>query len=134
MSETPAIRGVVLSHGELAAGIVDAVRQITGMGEDVLVPLSNRGKSPETLQAAVAELVGEGPAIVFTDLQSGSCGIVARRLSQQAARVVVVSGMNLPVLLEFVTNRHLPLDALVPRLLQKGRAAICCAPNTLEPA
>lgn len=132
MSDAPAVRGVLLGHGDMPSGVADAVRQITGAGEDVLVPISNRGMSPETLTEAVRSTVGDAPAIVFTDLQSGSCGFVARRLVQQQARLVVISAVNLPLLLEFVMHRHLPLEQLVPRLLQKGRAAIGCAPPELE--
>lgn len=132
MSEAPAVRGVLLGHGAMARGLLDAVQQITGAGEDVLAPLTNKGLSPEAISEQVRALIGDGPAIVFTDLQSGSCGFVARRLAQQHTHVVVISGVNLPLLLEFVMQRELPIEQLVPRLLAKGRAAICCAPAELE--
>lgn len=132
MSSQPPLRGVLLSHGDMAFGMADAVRQITGAGEEVLVPLSNRGLSPETLTAALEARVGDGPAIVFTDLQSGSCSFVARRMTQNHAQLVVISGANLSMLLEFVMQRQLPLEQLVPRLLSRGRAAICCTPTSLE--
>jgi mannose/fructose-specific phosphotransferase system component IIA len=35
-----------------------------------------------------------------------------------------VCGVNLPILLDFVFNRHLPLDELVPRLVEKGKGSI----------
>ncbi|HSJ12938.1 MAG TPA: hypothetical protein VK939_00900 [Longimicrobiales bacterium] len=132
MSEAPAVRGILLGHGAMARGLADAVQQITGMGEEVLAPLSNKGLSPEALADAVNERVGGQPAIVFTDLQSGSCGFVARRIAQHQPHVVVVSGVNLPLLLEFVMHRQLPIEQLVPRLLAKGRASIGCAPAELE--
>lgn len=134
MSEAASVRGVVLGHGALAEGMVDAVRRITGAEEEVLVPLSNRGKAPDVLLAEIAALVGDAPAILFTDMQGGSCAVAARRLSQAESRVVVVSGVNLPALLEFVLHRELPLAELVPRLLQRGRASIGCAPVELERA
>jgi mannose/fructose-specific phosphotransferase system component IIA len=132
MSEPRAARGVLLAHGAMAEGIVDAVRQITGADEDVLVPLSNRGLSPQTLAERVRSSVGDGPTILFTDLQSGSCGFAARLLANDLPDLVVISGVNLPVLLEFVMLRELPLSELVPRLLAKGRAAMGCAPASLE--
>lgn len=132
MSEPVPARGVVLGHGALAEGFVDAVRRITGIGDDALSALSNEGLSPEALAGALRDRVGAGPAIVFTDLPSGSCGFAARRLCNEIAGVVVVGGVNLPVLLEFVVNRDLPPEELVPRLLEKGRAALCCAPVDLE--
>jgi len=41
----------------------------------------------------------------------------------------VVCGMNLPMLLEFVFHRELPLSELVPRLLRKGKEGV----ETAEP-
>jgi mannose/fructose-specific phosphotransferase system component IIA len=132
MSEPAPIHAVLLGHGALADGMMDAVRHITGCPPDAVVPLTNRGKSPEALTQEVVAATGTGPAIIFTDLQSGSCGIVARRLAQTTSELVVISGVNLPVLIEFVMNRTLALEELVPRLLVKGRAAMGCAPSHFE--
>jgi mannose/fructose-specific phosphotransferase system component IIA len=132
MSERGPVRGILLAHGAMADGIVDAVRQITGTGPEVLVALTNRGLSPDALAQRVREHVGDQPAILFTDLPSGSCGFAARLLARELPDLVVISGVNLPVLLEFVTRRELPLSELVPRLLAKGRAAIGCAPAGFE--
>lgn len=131
MSEAAAVRAALVGHGTMPAGLVDAVRHITGCDADTIVPLSNRGMSPESLAAAVQEAVGDGPAIIFTDLQSGSCGFAARRVAHGCTGVAVVSAVNLPLLIEFAMNRTLPLEELVPRLLEKGRAAITCAPAAL---
>ena len=132
MSETAPVHGVLLGHGGMAAGMVEAVRHITGCAEDALVPLSNRGLSPDALADTVIAALGTGPAILFTDLPTGSCGFVARRLARTTADLAVVSGVNLPVLIDFVMNREQPLPELVPRLLAKGRAAIDCPPSNLE--
>jgi mannose/fructose-specific phosphotransferase system component IIA len=127
MSESsPRVQGIVLTHGELAAGLVDAVHRIAGPDMDSLVPLSNNGMSPDAVLARVREVAGARPTVLFTDLQSGSCAFAGRRLCQERKDLVVISGVNLPVLLEFVLHPELSLDELVPRLLEKGRAAICC--------
>jgi mannose/fructose-specific phosphotransferase system component IIA len=83
MNEGEAVRAVLIGHGSMPAGLVDAVRHITG--EDAIVPISNRGMSPDSLAAAVREVVGDGPAIIFTDLQSGSCGFAARRVAHNCS-------------------------------------------------
>jgi mannose/fructose-specific phosphotransferase system component IIA len=126
------VRGIVLAHGEMANGLLDAVRHIAGSGADSLVPVTNRGMGPDALAEQIAQAAADVPTIVFTDLQSGSCGFAARRCVQGNTRLVVISGVNLPILLEFVMKRHLPLDELVPFLMKKGRAAICCSPATFE--
>lgn len=126
------VRGVVLAHGEMAQGLIDAVRHIAGINSDFLVPVTNKGMGPDALAEQVSAAAGEGPVIVFTDLQSGSCGFAARRSIQSHPNLCVISGVNLPMLLEFVMRRQQPLEQLVPFLLTKGRAAICCAPANLE--
>lgn len=131
MSEVAPARGIVLSHGALAEGLLDAVERIAGGQGDALVALSNCGLSPEMLAAAVRERAGAGPTVLFTDLPGGSCGLTARRLCQERCGLLVVSGVNLPVLLEFVMHRHLPLGELAERLTDKGRASILCAPAEL---
>lgn len=125
-------RGIVIAHGEMAAGLVDAVRHIAGVSGDFLQPMSNRGLGPDALAQQVRALASDGPTIVFTDLQSGSCGFAARRCVQELPNLVVISGVNLPILLEFVMRRQLPLGELVPFLLAKGRSAINCSPVSFE--
>ncbi len=118
------VRGLIVAHATLAAGLVAAVRQIAGIGEEALVALSNEGHGPDALQQAVRDALGDGPGIVFTDLASGSCAFAARRLSLDRPHTAVVSGVNLPLLLDFAFHRDLPLPQLVERLTEKGRAGI----------
>ena len=78
---SPNALGLIVSHGSLAAGLCAAVRQIAGAEEDALQPLTNEGRGPEDLIAAVNALVGDGPVILFTDLPSGSCAFAARKIA-----------------------------------------------------
>lgn len=128
MSETAPARGIVVSHGLLAEGMVDAVRRITGVDEGVLIGLSNRGLSPDALLAELRRLTGDGPAFLFTDMPSGSCSLAARRLLHEDPTIVVIGGVNLPLLLDFVLHRDQPVTELAVRLVEKGRAAIICTP------
>ncbi len=128
MSEDPQVRGVLLSHGKMADGIVDAVSKIAGLQEGALVALSNEGCDPQGLAEQVDELVGDVPAVVFTDLCTGSCALTAQLTCRDNDRRAVVFGMNLPMLLDFVFHRNLPLDELVPRLLEKGRDSVKSVP------
>ena len=123
------VRGIVLAHGDMAQGLIDAVRHIAGAPGESLKALTNRGLGPEALAQEIAREAGSDPTIVFTDLQSGSCGFAARRCIQNTPSIVVISGVNLPILLEFVMRRDLPIGDLVPLLLTKGRAAISCSPG-----
>jgi mannose/fructose-specific phosphotransferase system component IIA len=143
MSDVPAspVRGVVVAHGGMATGMVDAVRRIAGVGEEVLVPLSNEGKGPDALRAELDRLIGHGRVVVFTDMHAGSCAVAARvacrargGTTAEGGGRAVVCGVNLPMLLEFVFNRELPLDQLVPRLVEHGRAAVTAHLPHADPA
>jgi len=129
MSDVELVRGVLLSHGKLAEGMVDAVRRITGLDEGVLTAMSNDGQNPQGLADRVEALGGSEPVVVFADLGSGSCALTAQLTCKDNGTRVVVFGMNLPMLIEFVFHRELPLSQLVPRLLEKGKESV----KTAEP-
>jgi mannose/fructose-specific phosphotransferase system component IIA len=134
------VRGVVVGHGGMATGMVDAVRRIAGVGEEVLIPLSNEGKGPDALRTELDRLIGCDRVIVFTDMHAGSCAVAARMACREQAGAApgagraVVCGVNLPMLLDFVFNRELPLDQLVPRLVEQGRAAVSAHLPNADPA
>ena len=119
-----------MAHGSMAHGLVDAVRRIAGGSADVLIPLSNEGMSPAELKAKLEELAGEDRVIVFADLLSGSCGMAAMVSARDRASRAVLCGVNLPILLDFVFHRDLPLDELVSRLVNKGRDGIRKLPES----
>ena len=128
MNEVESALGIVVGHGAMAQGLVDAAQRITGGIADCLAPLSNNGKNPAQLRSELGSMVGDSRSVVFVDLQSGSCGIAALLCCRESVRRVVVSGVNLPMLLDFVFHRGLPFEHLVPRLLESGRASIVSIP------
>jgi mannose/fructose-specific phosphotransferase system component IIA len=128
------VRGLIVAHSSLAEGMAAAVLQIAGMGDDTLQAVSNEGRGPESLLEAVRNAVGDAPVILFTDLASGSCAFAARKISLERPNTGIVCGVNLPVLLDFVFHRDLPLPALVERLVDKGKGGITGACSTEEAA
>jgi mannose/fructose-specific phosphotransferase system component IIA len=129
MNEGRLVQGVILAHGAMAEGLVDAVARISGVAEGALVSVSNDGKSPEMLQEEVTGFIGKGPVIIFTDLPSGSCAVTARICCRENGEEAVISGVNLPILLDFAFHRNLSLEELVPRLLEKGKGSIESTPD-----
>ncbi|MGD2217555.1 MAG: hypothetical protein PVJ64_12445 [Gemmatimonadales bacterium] len=109
------VRGILVGHGKLADGMLDAVAGITG-SHDGLTPVDNASMTPEALEEHVESLVCGGQSVVFVDLPSGSCAFAARRLQYRHPGVAVVCGVNLPLLLDFVFHRDLPLQEIVERL------------------
>lgn len=118
MTTNSAPRAIVAGHGDFAAGLISAVQQITGLGEQ-FVAISNTGLAGETIEAMVKEaLARTGATVVFTDLPAGSCTMAARRLARLGPDIVVVTGVTLPTLLAFA------LGATVEEAVARGRESL----------
>ena len=117
------VRGIVVAHGGMAAALVEAARRITGV-ENALVAISNEGLGAEGLRAKVGAACDPGPAVLFIDLAAGSCAMAGLGVRRLANDVAVITGVNLPMLVDFAFNRELPIDDLVDRLVEKGRSAV----------
>ena len=116
-------RAVVAGHGEFAAGIISAVQQIAGVGT-VFRGLGNAGFDAAGLVAALRDaVVSHGASVVFTDLPAGSCTIAARRLTREVPGLAVVSGANLPMLLDFALSGDTG-PATASRAAERGREGI----------
>ena len=124
---------VIAAHGDLAAGLVSAVEQITGRGA-LFVPISNRGLAPGELEALIEPWLARGVQVVFTDLPAGSTTICARRLQRAHTHLVVVTGCSLATLLAFaLADEQSPADA-ARTAVEKARAALQVVGGTPAPA
>lgn len=117
------ITGVVVGHGVLAAALIDAVAKIAGPDHG-LVPISNTDCDRGTLEGRITDAVGEGPAVVFIDMPSGSCMFAAMHRLRDMPGMRVVTGVNLAMLLEFVFHRDGNLDEVAARVADAGTTAI----------
>jgi mannose/fructose-specific phosphotransferase system component IIA len=122
MSDT-ALRGVVVCHGPLAEAMIAAAEHISGV-TGALTPVSNSGCDRASIERRVAEAVGQGPAIVFVDMPSGSCMFAAMQTLKAIAGVKVVTGVNLAMLVDFIFHRDLPAAEAAERAVRAGAAAI----------
>ena len=127
MSNILTVRGIVVGHGDIPKGLLDAVRRIAGDQSEGLTAISNSGLSVEDLKIKLDAVSGSDPTIMFTDLLVGSCGIAAAYSCRNTTERIVVSGVNLPMLLEFIFHRDLPLNELAERVVDTGREAIRCS-------
>ncbi len=113
MSDTPGVVAVVAGHGRFADGLISAVEQITGRGA-AFVAVSNTGLAPAELEKRVdLALDQSGARVVFTDLPAGSCTMATRRLQRVRNDVVLVTGANVCVLMEFLFSAEAAMAASV---------------------
>jgi PTS system N-acetylgalactosamine-specific IIA component len=118
------VRAIVAGHGSFAEGLISAVDQICGRAEG-LVPLSNAEMSGEDLDRTLREQIERtGAQVVFTDLPGGSWTFAARRVLRGRADVVLVTGVNLTALLDFLFHGELPAADAAQHAVDKARASI----------
>src|SRR5438445_13838381 len=117
-------RAIVVGHGGFAGGLDRAVGLISGMA-DKLVVLSMMGMSPEDIEGSIRDqLARTGARVIFTDLPAGSATIAARRIVKDNPEIVLVSGVNLATLLDFVFNTSVsPTDA-ARAAAERGKASL----------
>ncbi len=122
-SSAGAPRAIVAGHGDFARGIISAVQQISGRGE-LFAAVSNASLSADALEETIGRAVAAVNArVIFTDLPAGSCTIAARRVAGGRPRLAVVTGANLPMLLEFALKGEVDAAA-IDRAVEKGCAAM----------
>jgi PTS system N-acetylgalactosamine-specific IIA component len=120
----PVVRALVAGHGDFAMGLVSAVDVITGQGKalDVLEVKTLCGDDIQLLLRT--RLAHTGARVIFTDLQAGSCTMAARRLLRDTPGVVLVSGTNLPMLLDFVLSRTTDPVEAARAAVERGKSAM----------
>ena len=121
------VRTLLVTHGNLGNELVNTAQLIVGPQEGVKI-LSNEELSSESLFEAVRGEIrnyGEEETVIFVDVAGGSCLTACKAVQSEGKRIRVLSGVNLPMVLEFFHYRgKLPFEELVERVLMKGRTGI----------
>jgi PTS system N-acetylgalactosamine-specific IIA component len=117
-------RAIVAGHGDFAAGLISAVEQISGRGR-MLLPLAIKQLGVEDIEALLRkEMVATGVRVIFTDLQAGSCTMASRRILHGMEDAVLVAGVNLPTLIDFVFADAMAPVVAARHAAERGKASI----------
>jgi PTS system mannose-specific IIA component len=121
------IIGVIVTHGALAKELLRTAELIVGRLEGCFA-ISGSDLCDETLIEEIRSFIGdhvEQKAIIFIDYYGGSCCTNSVRAAEGIRGVKVVSGVNLPMILDFVTKRSLMgFEEMVDHLVQRGRESV----------
>ena len=120
---------LVMSHGEFAEGICKSAEMIIGDQENLKPVIFNPGESLDTLveklKKAINEFDNDFPHLLFVDIFGGSPSNAAALLLAENYKINAVSGVNLPMLLEALTEReNTDADILVKQLKAAGNEGI----------
>lgn len=119
--------GIIVTHGILAGELHRTTELIVGKLEDCYA-ISGSDLSDEEVITRIRDIISKTMAknaVVFVDYFGGSCCINSVRAVHGLKGVKVISGVNLPILLDFATKRNsLEFQEMVDHLLRRGRESV----------
>lgn len=120
---------IVVSHGSFAQGVVDSSYMIFGQQDKVQTVTFQLDEEPEDLTAKLATAVSrfdENDQVLFlVDLWGGTPFNAASRIvAEHTERMGLITGLNLPMLIEAYTVRDKPLNEVIAHLEETGKIGI----------
>jgi len=102
---------LIVTHGSLGIALIDVARKVIGeVKDEVIVPVSNENMSTSELAERI-RMITESDIdsfyIIATDFPGGSCFIASRKVASSSKRITSVSGVNISMVLSFLTKREL---------------------------
>jgi PTS system mannose-specific IIA component len=120
------IPALLVTHADLGAALLRAAQQVYGPVADVDF-LSNSELSRADLERVIRERVSAWThgGLVLTDFPGGSCQQCGLLAARGNAEILVVTGINLPGLLDYLHNREqYPVAELAERLMTRARDSV----------
>ncbi len=125
------IGGVIITHGYLGATLLQVAEKI--IGKKLSMPVisidwkdgvSQIGKKEQEIKAAIEkENRGKG-VVIFTDIFGGTPTNLCVSLLK-SMDVEIITGLNLPLLLKFLSERDkMPFQDLTRALVKRGKESI----------
>ncbi|EHO48123.1 PTS sugar transporter subunit IIA [Lentilactobacillus kisonensis] len=120
---------LVASHGKLSEALLNTAEMIAGKQQQVsslaLNPKDSVSSLKDKYNKALSVFTAHHDVLIFTDMWGGSpfeaaCKIVA----DNPKHIALISGVNLPILLEAFVSRNNSLDGLVKHLLTASKSAV----------
>lgn len=119
---------LLASHGKFAEGILGSFQMILGDAPNITVLCAYTEENEETLEHTVKKIICERnrkeDLIVVTDVFGGSVNNEFMKYLNEPG-VYLVTGMNLPLLLELYSNQNMESRDMI-------RLAIASAQNNLK--
>ena len=119
--------GLIVTHGALASELLRTAKQILG-NVDCCRSLSNTGLSDDSLVEQIRSVLDEDKErdiVVFVDYYGGSCSMNCLRAVSGYDGVWVISGVNLPIILDFVTKQGtMDPEQVIDNLIRRGQESV----------
>lgn len=121
---------LVTGHGEFSKGLMSSLNMIAGEQDGVTAinfeENANLEKYQETLKEKVVSLLNENEGVlIFTDLLGGTPFRIAMLVADEFENVEVMTGTNLPMLLEGTALRFTDdVKEVANQLVESGKTGV----------
>jgi len=125
---------MIITHNQIGSTLMETATDMLGSSPMPLEVIAvTTGCSPEYLLQTAREkleLLSQGDGvIVLTDMYGSTPSNIATRLCDHGNNVVVIAGINLPMLVRLLNYPNLNLEQLVDKAMSGGQDGIllCCS-------
>ncbi|WP_064591103.1 PTS galactosamine/N-acetylgalactosamine transporter subunit IIA [Streptobacillus moniliformis] len=121
------IKILITGHGKISSGILSSVELIYGVSEELVAIDFTQEITPEILEDKIEKeiLSSKDGVLILSDIAGGTPFKVASILSLKHENVKVIGGMNLPMVLETLSERdYSTTEKLYNFALEMGKEEI----------
>lgn len=122
---------IIVTHGRMGEELFKCAEGIVGKQQNVVVLGLEGNEGPAALEsrlvAAMGQFQGSAGVLVMTDMLGGTpCNVGLRQFRDPRFHYDLVTGVNLPMVISAMTNRHyMPLPQLAQKLVDDAARNIC---------
>jgi mannose/fructose-specific phosphotransferase system component IIA len=113
----------IIAHENLSSSLLRTIEKILGKQQNVFT-YSNKNDSLPVLAQKVKDRIVHikfNHLVFFTDLKGGSCWTISNVLRKEFPDMVLISGVNLPMLITYFNNlNELPFETLIKKVVDDG--------------
>jgi len=117
----------LITHGNLACSLKEVSEKLIKPAADIHC-FSNQEIALEEIESHIKGLIREMQPqriIVFVDLVGGSCWFSANRLKHEFPQLVIVGGVNVPMLVSFHMNlQRLSWETLMEKIVADAKKGV----------
>ncbi len=120
---------LIVTHGEVGQALLDSAYAMLG-GTPLqvgVIAVSNRCDPDEVVgnvEAALLQLNQGDGVLLLTDVYGATPSNIAMKFQDDESRLLVVSGINLPMLIRVLNYPDLSIEQLLEKALSGGRDGI----------
>lgn len=119
---------ILISHGNFALEALKSAEMIMGYQDNIkvisVVPGMDLNDTVKKLEEVVNEVKRTMGVVIMTDILGGTPSNAASILTASMDGILVVSGFNMPMLLEILISRNLSLDDIAEKICNIGKHSI----------